>query len=79
MFAIAVAAALDGAAAYQVHRPAKQFRQILLHLRPIKQRWMRIRSQRRQQIYVAFIPEIVAQSRAEQFQPGDATLSAEPA
>jgi hypothetical protein len=40
---------------------------------------MRIRSQRRQQIYVAFIPEIVAQSRAEQFQPGDATLSAEPA
>ena len=79
MFAVAVAAVFNGAAAHQVHRTAKQVGQLFLHVGPIEQGRMRVRPQRRQQVHITFVAKIIAQSRAEQFQPGDAALAAEPA
>ena len=77
MFAVAVAAAFNGPAAHQVHRAAKHFRQFLLHVRPVEQGRSGITSKRGQQINVAFIAKIIAQRRAEQFEPGNAVFPAE--
>ena len=79
MFAIAVAAALNGTSAYQIHRTTEQFRESLLHVRPIKQGGMCVRPQCRQQIHVALVAKIIAQSRTKQFQPSDTALATEPA
>ena len=68
-----------GTAAHQVHRAAKQLTQFFLHIRPIEQSRVRVSSEGRQQIHIALCPKIIAQSRAEQFQPGNAVLTAEPA
>ena len=65
MFAVTVAAALNGTAAYQIHRATKQFRQFLLHLRPVQQRRMCVRSQCGQQVHVTLRPKIIPQRRAK--------------
>src|ERR1039458_2652952 len=79
--AIGIAAAFNGPTADQIHRAAKNFRQLELHVHPFQQTTVLVffRGERAEQIHVAVGTKIVAQRRAKNFQPGDAAFVAKPA
>src|ERR1019366_9030895 len=76
--AIGIAAAFNGPTADQIHRAAKNFRQLELHVHPFQQTTVLVffRRERAERIHVAARAEIIAEGRAENFQPGDAAFMA---
>jgi hypothetical protein len=78
MFAVTISTALNRVPAHQVHRSAKNFRKLLLHARPIQERWVRITAERGQQIHIARTVEIFTARGAKQLKPGNAAFAAEP-
>src|SRR6266496_4046516 len=74
---VGITAALDGAAAHQIHRTPEDTLEALLQFNPLEQAALGPRTNSGQQIHVAALAEIVAKRRAEHFQPGNAPLAAQ--
>ena len=78
---IGIAAAFNGSTADQIHRAAKNLLQLELHIDKLQQAAVLVffRGEGAEQVHVAVRAEIIAQRRAEQFQPGHSALAAKPA